>query len=73
MQVKESEEDLRDRIMHLILDYRMDYVEHHLKELQTNLLQEKDLEKTMNMMKEIKELQDMRNILARKLGTDIVV
>lgn len=59
--------------MHLILDYRMDYVEHHLKELQTNLLQEKDLEKTMNMMKEIKELQDMRNILARKLGTDIVV
>ena len=41
MQVKESEEDLRDRIMHLILDYRMDYVEHHLKELQTNLLQEK--------------------------------
>jgi len=73
MQMKEREEDLRDRIMHLILDYRMDYVEQHLKELQASLSTESDLNKTMEIMGEIKKMQDMRNVLARKLGNDIVV
>ena len=73
MQMKEREVDLRDRIMHLILDYRMDYVEQHLKELQASLSMESDLNKTMEIMGEIKKMQDMRNVLARKLGNDIVV
>ena len=73
MQIKEREVDLRDRIMHLILDYRMDYVEQHLKELQASLSTESDLNKTMEIMGEIKKMQDMRNVLARKLGNDIVV
>jgi len=73
MQIKEREVDLRDRIMHLILDYRMDYVEQHLKELQVSLSTESDLSKTMEIMGEIKKMQDMRNVLARKLGNDIVV
>ncbi|MBF1457222.1 MAG: DNA primase [Prevotella nigrescens] len=73
MQMKEREIDLRDRIMHLILDYRMDYVEQHLKELQASLSTESDLNKVMEIMGEIKKMQDMRNVLARKLGNDIVV
>lgn len=73
MQMKEREIDLRDRVMHLILDYRMDYVEQHLKELQANLSTESDLNKVMEIMGEIKKLQEMRNVLARKLGNDIVV
>ncbi|GAB6977246.1 DNA primase [Prevotella falsenii] len=73
MQMKEREVDLRDRIVHLILDYRMDYVEQHLKELQASLSTESDLNKTMEIMGEIKKMQDMRNVLARKLGNDIVV
>ena len=73
MQIKEREVDLRDRIMHLILDYRMDYVEQQLKELQVSLSTESDLSKTMEIMGEIKKMQDMRNVLARKLGNDIVV
>ncbi|WP_278585307.1 DNA primase [Prevotella nigrescens] len=73
MQMKEREIDLRDRIMHLILDYRMDYVEQHLKELQASLSAESDLNKVMEIMEEIKKMQDMRNVLARKLGNDIVV
>ena len=73
MQMKEREIDLRDRIMHLILDYRMDYVEQHLKELQASLSAENDLNKVMEIMGEIKKMQDMRNVLARKLGNDIVV
>ena len=73
MQMKEREIDLRDRIMHLILDYRMDYVEQYLKELQASLSAESDLNKVMEIMGEIKKMQDMRNVLARKLGNDIVV
>lgn len=73
MQMKEREIDLRDRVMHLILDYRMDYVEQHLKELQASLSTESDLNKVMEIMGEIKKLQEMRNVLARKLGNDIVV
>ena len=73
MQMKEREIDLRDRIMHLILDYRMDYVEQHLKELQASLSAESDLNKVTEIMGEIKKMQDMRNVLARKLGNDIVV
>ena len=73
MQMKEREIDLRDRIMHLILDYRMDYVEQHLKEMQASLSAESDLNKVMEIMGEIKKMQDMRNVLARKLGNDIVV
>ncbi len=73
MQMREREIDLRDRIMHLILDYRMDYVEQHLKELQASLSAESDLNKVMEIMGEIKKMQDMRNVLARKLGNDIVV
>ena len=73
MQMKEREIDLRDRIMHLILDYRMDYVEQHLKELQASLSAESNLNKVMEIMGEIKKMQDMRNVLARKLGNDIVV
>ena len=71
--MKEREIDLRDRIMHLILDYRMDYVEQYLKELQASLSAESDLNKVMEIMGEIKKMQDMRNVLARKLGNDIVV
>lgn len=73
LQVREREIERKDRIMHLILDFRMDYVEHHLKELQVRLSQEKDIEKMMEVMGEIKKMQNMRNILAKKLGNDIVV
>lgn len=43
------------------------------KELQVRLSQEKDIEKMMEVMGEIKKMQNMRNILAKKLGNDIVV
>ena len=73
LQLKERETDLRDRIIHLILDFRMDYVEQHLKALQTKLAQEQDIDKMMAIMGELKNMQEMRNILAKKLGTDIVI
>ena len=38
-----------------------------------SLSAESDLNKVMEIMGEIKKMQDMRNVLARKLGNDIVV
>lgn len=73
MQVKEREIDLKDRVVHLVLDFRLDYVKSHLKDLQARLSQEKDMSKMMELMAEIKRLQEMRNVMAKRLGNDIVV
>jgi DNA primase len=48
-------------------------VKHHLNELQLQMKQSKDFEEQMRLMKEIKDLQEIRNVLARKLGNDIIV
>jgi DNA primase len=73
LQQDNSEDSLRERVVHLILDFRMDYVKHHLNELQLQMKQSKDFEEQMRLMKEIKDLQEIRNVLARKLGNDIIV
>jgi DNA primase len=74
-QEKESEiEILRQQTLHLILDFRMDYVEHHLKELQQQIsLSVNEPDKLMKLMAEFKEMQQIRNALAKKLGNDIIV
>lgn len=74
-QEKESEiETLRQQTLHLILDFRMDYVEHHLKELQQQIsLSVNEPDKLMKLMAEFKEMQQIRNALAKKLGNDIIV
>lgn len=73
LQVKTSEESLRSSVMHIILDFRLDYVKRHLKDLRTELLSTKDSSRMMEIMAEIKKMQEVRNILAQKLGSDIVV
>lgn len=74
-QEKEGEiETLRQQTLHLILDFRMDYVEHHLKELQQQIsLSVNEPDKLMKLMAEFKEMQQIRNALAKKLGNDIIV
>lgn len=74
LQLRNSETILRNRVLHLVLDFRMDYVENKLKELRAQLSQVAgNVEQMMNTMGEIKKMQDIRNLLARKLGNDIVV
>lgn len=73
MQVKERDNGLRDRVRHFILDFRMGYIEAQLKELQALLhTSTMSVEEMMNIMGEIKKLQELRNLLARKLGSDIL-
>jgi len=74
LKVRSGETILRDRVMHLVLDFRMDYVESHLRALRVQLSQlSGNVEQMMQTMGEIKRMQDIRNVLARKLGNDIVV
>ena len=66
-------EALRQQTLHLLLDFRMDYVERHLKELQNKIAQATDRpEEMMTLMAEYKDMQQIRNALAKKLGNDII-
>jgi len=74
LQVKQRENGLRDTIMHMVLDFRMDWVEQHLKELRVQLSSmSNNVEQMMQTMSEIKRMQDIRNLLAKRLGNDIIV
>ncbi len=73
LQVKETEQTLRDRVLHLVADFRLDYVSSRLKELNVQLLQTKDSGEVQQIMGEIMKIQNLRNELAKKTGTNILV
>jgi len=73
LQVKETEQTLRDRVIHLVADFRLEYVSSHLKELNERLLQVKDSQEIQEIMSEIMRTQNLRNELAKKTGSNILV
>jgi len=73
LQVKETEQTLRDRVLHLVADFRLEYVSSHLKELNERLLQVKDPQEMQEIMSEIMRIQNLRNELAKKTGSNILV
>ena len=73
-QLKEREGSLRQHVLHLVLDLRMDIVEKRLKEIRTQLGQVgNDMDRVKELMEELKETQELRNALAKKLGNDVIV
>ena len=68
-------DDVRNQLEHLLNDFRMDYIEHHLKELQQKIKAATNgpADELMKLMAEYKETQELRNKLARMLGNNIVV
>ena len=73
LKLKERENSLRDRVIHLVLDFRMDYVDHQLKQLRNQVATMADnVDAMMATMAEIKRMQDIRNILAKRLGNDVI-
>lgn len=74
LEMQHKPETLRQRVVHLILDFRMDIVRRHLKDIQLQLRQAgNDMERIMQLLKEQKDTQLLRDTLARKLGNDIMV
>lgn len=73
LQVKHDEDSLRNQVEHLILDFRMDYVKQHLKELKRDIsLSVNDPDKMMSLMAEYKDIQKIRNEIAKELGQEII-
>ncbi len=73
-QVAASGTSLRQRIEHLILDFRMDIVSQHLKELQLKMKEiGSDMTKLKEVMDDYKQTQELRNELARQRGSDVIV
>ena len=71
--LKPREGSLRQRIVHLIMDFRMDIVGQRLKEIQMAMRQATgDMERTMQLMEEYKDTQQLRDLLARRLGSDVM-
>ena len=65
---------LRNQTEHMLLDFRMAYVEKHLKELQAEMSHAgKDLEKIKKLMADYKDMQQIRNALAKRLGNSIIL
>ena len=72
-QPKEREGGLRQRVLHLVLDLRMDIIEKRLKEIQAQLKTVgSDMERMKQLLEEFKETQQIRDALARQLGNDVI-
>ena len=71
-QVKDDEESLRNRVKHLMLDFRRDYVEKHLVAIKAQIAQAHG-EQQMALMAEYQKLIAQRNKLAKELGSNIIV
>ena len=72
-QLKDREGGLRQHVLHLVLDLRMDIIDKRLKEIQTEMRQVgSDRERAKTLMAEFKDMQELRNALAKQLGNDVV-
>ena len=72
--LRSGEEVLREQIVHLVLDFRMDFVKEKLKTLKTEIAQcTGDNERMISLIKDYQETQKLRNTIARELGNEIII
>ena len=72
-QVKEREGSLRQHVLHLVLDLRLDIVEKRMKDIKTQMRQAgADMARIKELMQEFKDTQELRDALAKQLGNNIV-
>ena len=73
-QVKNDQESLRNRTLHLILDFRKEYLDGRLKAIKRDIAQAtNDMERMRALMSEYQEAMHLRNELAKKLGNNIMM
>jgi len=72
--VQPREGSLRQRILHLVMDYRLDIIEGRLKSIQQQLRQAgNSMEQMMKLLQQHKETKEIRDALAKRLGSDLIV
>lgn len=70
----EAQEALRNHTDHLLLDFRMTYVEQKLKDLMQQIAKTKNNPELMGkLLAEYKDMQQIRDALAKKLGSHIII
>ncbi|MFZ1236152.1 MAG: DNA primase, partial [Prevotella sp.] len=70
---EEEQEHLRNQTIHLMLDFRMVYIEQHLKDLMRQIAEAgQDPERMKALMVEYKDMQQVRNALAKQRGSHII-
>ena len=73
-QVKVREGALKQKVLHLVLDLRMDIVVKRMKEIQAEMLQARgDKARSEELLKEFISVKELRDALARQLGNDLGV
>ena len=71
---EDDEQNLRQRVLHLIMDYRMNIIENKLKEINQQLKQVNgNMERTMELLKEHMKIKELRDALAKNLGSDLIL
>lgn len=73
LQVRCDDDSLRNQAEHLVLDFRMEYVSRRMDEVRRGIsMAAADAERTAQLMAEYKDLQAIRNAIAKELGNDII-
>ena len=72
-QPKEQKGTLRQHVLHLVLDLRLDIIEKRLKDIQLQLKNVgSDMERAKSLLEEYRDTQQLRDALAKQLGNDLV-
>ena len=72
-QPKEQKGTLRQHVLHLVLDLRIDIIEKRLKDIQLQLRNVgSDMERAKSLLEEYRDTQQLRDALAKQLGNDLV-
>lgn len=72
--LRTGDDALRDQIVHLVLDFRMDVVSEKLAHLKKEIsLNTGNQEKLISLIKEYQETQKLRNAIAKELGSEIII
>ena len=73
-QPRNDVEALRQRSLHLVLDFRMDYLERRLKAIRSEIATAaNDANRLQQLMSDFKDASELRNSLARRLGSNIIL
>lgn len=73
MEKRKAAEKIKQQVMHLLFDYRMELVEQRYRQLQQDIIaKSSNPEETQALMQQLAEVQKMRAELARMIGKNLI-
>lgn len=74
MKREQSTDELRERVLHLMLDFRNEYINTQMKELTAKLRSTAgNAEAAKQVMEEIRNIQEIRKAIANKIGSSVTM